>query len=131
LTKAERWLGSRSRAAPTISLTLAHLAGLSIAAPLHLSSEPSLRNVPLSFGRRARNTKDFGSLFGGQTAEEAEFDQAALLLIDLSEGLQGVVEGDNVGVAQLWEGFNRVELDAAVGATLGGAVAARIVDKNL
>jgi len=96
-----------------------------------LSSEPGLGNVPIAFGGGTGDTEDFGGFFSGQTAEEAEFDEAALLLVDLGEGLEGIIEGDDVGVAELGKGLDGIKLDAAVGTALCGAAGTGVVDEDL
>src|SRR5262249_3835232 len=131
LRKAVRWLGSRSRAAPTISLILSHPSGLPMGPPLHLSSEPGLGNVPIAFGGRAGDAQDLGSFFGGQAAEETQLDKAALLFVDLHQGIQSVVEGHDVRARHLRKALRGVQFDAALRAALGCAMAARVVHKDL
>lgn len=96
-----------------------------------MSSEPSLGNVPVSFRGGTRNAEDFRCFFNGQAAEKAKFDEAALLLVDPGEGLEGIVDSENLGAGELRHGDGGVELDLLTGAPLGGAASACVVNKNL
>jgi hypothetical protein len=102
-----------------------------MAPPCHLSSEPSLGNVPLSFGGGTRNAENFCGFFNGQAAKETQFDESALLLVDPGESLEGVVDGKYVRVGKLGHGEGGIELDLLARAALGGAAGACVVDENL
>lgn len=54
-----------------------------------------------------------------------------MLLVDLGEGLEGIVDSENLGVGELRHGDGGVELDLLTGAPLGGAAGACVVNKNL
>ena len=64
-----------------------------------------------------------GGFFGGETAKKAKFDDTALLFIDAGENREGASGfGED-------EGF--FENNGAVGAALGSAMMAGIVNKDL
>ena len=86
--------------------------------------EPGFGHAPLSFDGGGRQADDFGHLFDGEAAEEAEFDNFGLVGIELLEPIEGfiefvegdrgtggqadgVVEGDFLGVAAALEGVLR------------------------
>lgn len=56
----------------------------------------------------AGNTQGFGGLFQSEAAEEAHFDDGALLLVELGECGEGVIEGDNLDT------FARRDMEAFV-----------------
>jgi hypothetical protein len=98
---------------------------------LHLPRKPSLGHVPIALHRRTGDTENFRSFFGGESAEEAKFDDTALLLIHFGEFQQGVVEGDQVRGASDGRGDGGIKGDAKIGPALGGTVAAGVVHQDL
>src|SRR5580704_17428211 len=88
--KGARSAGSRSRAAPTISLIFFHCCGASTSALLHDTRQPSFGHVPIPFHRRRRYCQHGGSFFDGQPAEKTQLDNAALLFIHFGEFVQDV-----------------------------------------
>src|SRR5580692_12175583 len=76
-----RSAGSRSRAAPTISLIFFHCCGASTSALLHGTRQPSFGHVPIPFHGGGRNRQHGRGLFDGQPAKKTQLDNAALLFI--------------------------------------------------
>jgi hypothetical protein len=72
-----------------------------------------------------------GGFFAGKTAPKAKFDDTALLLIDAGETREGVVKSDDLGPSGLGEDERFFENNGAVGAALGGAMIAGIVNEHL
>ena len=72
-----------------------------------------------------------GGFFGGEAAKKAKFDDTALLFIDAGENREGIVNSDDIGASGFGEDEGFFENNGAVGAALGSAMMAGIVNKNL
>jgi hypothetical protein len=72
-----------------------------------------------------------GGFFGGEAAKKAKFDDTALLSIDASETREGIVKSDDIGAFGFGEHEGFFENNGAVGAALGSAMMAGIVNKDL
>src|SRR5580704_3180352 len=86
--KGARSAGSRSRAAPTISLIFFHCCGASTFSLLHGTRQPRFGHIPIPFHRRWRYCQHGGSFFDGQPAEKTQLDNAALLFLHFGEFVQ-------------------------------------------
>ncbi len=72
-----------------------------------------------------------GSFLGGEAAKKAKFNDTALLFIDAGQTREGIVKSDDIGAFGFGEDEGFFENNGAVGATLGSAMVAGIVNKNL
>ena len=69
--------------------------------------------------------------FGSEAAKKAKFDDTALLFIDASENREGIVKSDDIRASGFGEDKSFFENNGAVGAALGSAMMAGIVNKDL
>ena len=72
-----------------------------------------------------------GGFFGGEAAKKAKFDDTALLFIDAGENREGIVNSDDIGASGFGEDEGFFENNGAVGAAIGSAMMAGIVNKDL
>src|SRR5260370_29150468 len=128
---ALRSLGSRSSAAPTISLIFGHCSGVSTGPPLHLPGQPRLGHIPISFDRGGRNTQHLRDLFSCEAPEKPQLDNAALLLVQPHQPVQRVVERYDIRAPHLRQDERGIELDDAFRTPLGGPGGRRAVHQYL
>src|ERR1700679_1697588 len=128
--KGARSAGSRSRAAPTISLIFFHCCGASTSALLHGTRQPSFGHVPIPFHGGGRNRKRGRGLFDGQPAEKTQLDNAALLFIHFGEFVQDVIQGQHVYTLFLRGDHGFIHLQQAIHAALGRASRTRVIHQN-
>src|SRR5947209_18331142 len=97
---------------------------------LYLPVEPGLSHAPLPLDRGGADAYDFGGLLDGESAEEAQFDDATLLRVEFGESLERLVQCDEVCVALARHVYVLVERELLnFSASLLGALAARVVDE--
>ncbi len=58
--------------------------------------QPCAGHAPISFGGGERDIERCGGLCGGESAEEPEFDEAGLPCMERCEGLEGLVQGEDI-----------------------------------
>ena len=73
-----------------------------------MPQKPHLRELPVAFDCLTRNVQDLGRLLDAQPTEEAQLDDPALALVDMSQRLERVVERHHVCRLALGD-FQRLE----------------------
>ena len=97
-----------------------------------MTLEPRLGELPIAHDGVGRDLDDCGRFLDGEAAEKAQFNHAALALVEGGQRLQRIVESDEVMTRF---GGNRqgfVEIcSVRRAAALRRKPAARVIDKNL
>jgi len=94
--------------------------------------QPGLGKLPVAHDGVRRYLNDRGGLVDGQASEESQFNDAALALVECGQGLQRIVERDEV-VARFGGNRQRFVEIRRMGraAAFRSKSAARVIDKNL
>ena len=96
-----------------------------------LAEEPGAGDFPVAHDGIGGDFHHLGGFFDAEPAEEAEFDDAGLSRIDLGEGVERVVEGDEFARFHLRDVERLGEIEGlGFGATLGRDAAAGAVEQD-
>jgi len=96
------------------------------------AKDPGLGENPVALDGGGGDADDFGAFLDGEATEEAEFDDAGLLRVDLGEAGEGVVEGDQLDVAFGGDGEGFIEGEGRHGtAAFEGRAGAGVIDQDV
>jgi hypothetical protein len=98
---------------------------------LHVPIEPRFGDSPFALHRPGRNAQDVGGLLDGETAEESQLDDAALLRVESLQGGEGFVQRDGIDVNRLGRRKALDERDPShCASTFGSFPPPRVVDED-
>src|SRR5262249_38930149 len=121
----------RSRADPTISLRLCQFWSIARPTSFDLSRQPGFCDIPFALYRGSRNTQYLSYLLIGETAEETQFDDPALLWIKFGQATKRVVQGDDVQTAFRRSNHRPIKFYLEICTSFCGPMTAGMIDQNL
>jgi hypothetical protein len=100
-------------------------------APKKFAAEPGAGGEPVALDGGGGHLQNFGGFLDAEAGEVAQFHKPALARVDGGEGIQGIVEGDQIQILVLADCHGVIERDAgSVIAPFVGAARAGVIDKN-